>query len=463
MTVFRRVMIFFDLCIVVVSFVGGYFLAGNISHLSPLKSYLWILPLLLFIWGGLLYHFGMYTSFRIKQIGEILWIVFKTGVGGIFIFGGFTFAFKLTEISRIFLSLVFIITMILISLEKVFLILFFRYIRAKGYNYRNLLIVGTGKRAQHFIDIVNKHSAWGLKILGLIDKDKSKVGTFINGYKIMGTLFDIPEIIHNNVVDEVVFVVPHSWLNEIEEAVLFLEIEGVRTHLAVDHFQLRFARAKAMELHGIPLVTFESTPDKIWHLFIKRIIDIVFSTIGLIVTSPLFLIVAVLIKLTSKGPVLFKQQRCGYNGRKFTLYKFRTMVEDAEQRHSELLRYNEMSGPAFKMTNDPRITKIGKVLRKFSIDELPQLLNVLKGDMSLVGPRPPLPSEVNNYKSWQRRRLSMRPGITCLWQVCGRNKIANFDEWARLDLEYIDNWTLGMDFKILFKTIPVVLLAEGAR
>ena len=266
----------------------------------------------------------------------------------------------------------------------------------------------------------------------------------------------MPEIINRKIIDEIVFIVPRSWLNKIEDTMLYCESAGIKVNLAVNIFELKFSKAKQTDLQGFPLLTFETTTAKVGHLFIKRVLDFICSGIGLIVLSPLFLIVSMFIKMTSEGPVFFKQERCTLYGRKFMFYKFRTMVVDAEERLKELAEYNEMDGPVFKMTNDPRVTKIGKWLRKSSIDELPQLWNVLKGDMSLVGPRPPLIPEVENYDTWQRRRLSMRPGITCIWQSCGRNKIVDFKEWMKLDLEYIDNWSLSLDFKILFKTIPVV-------
>jgi exopolysaccharide biosynthesis polyprenyl glycosylphosphotransferase len=183
----------------------------------------------------------------------------------------------------------------------------------------------------------------------------------------------------------------------------------------------------------------------------------------MVVMSPIKVIAAVLIKLTSPGPVLFKQERCGLNGRLFTMYKFRSMVDNAEQLRFELETLNEMQGPVFKSSRDPRITKIGKFIRRFSIDEFPQIYNVLRGDMSLVGPRPPLPQEVSRYQHWQRRRLSMKPGITCLWQISGRNQVTSFEDWMKLDLTYIDNWSLLLDLKILLKTIPVVLMGRGAR
>jgi exopolysaccharide biosynthesis polyprenyl glycosylphosphotransferase len=201
----------------------------------------------------------------------------------------------------------------------------------------------------------------------------------------------------------------------------------------------------------------------VWQLLIKRGIDIAGALLGLAVLIPFGVLTAVLVKLTSPGPVFFRQTRSGLNGRTFTLLKYRTMYRDAEARLKELKDKNEMQGPVFKMENDPRVTPLGRLLRKFSIDEFPQLWNVLVGDMSLVGPRPPIPSEVDQYDPWHRRRLSMRPGITCIWQVRGRNKITDFDEWMRLDLEYIDTWSLWLDIEILMKTIPVVVFGVGAK
>ena len=209
------------------------------------------------------------------------------------------------------------------------------------------------------------------------------------------------------------------------------------------------------------LISFETTVTDEFQLFIKRAFDVIVSSIGLIVLSPVLLLVAIVIKVTSPGPALFAQQRMGVNGRKFTLYKFRTMRKDAHERRAEVEKLNEMDGPVFKIKNDPRVTPVGRFLRKLSIDEFPQIFNVFIGHMSLVGPRPPLSDEVVQYEPWQRRRLSMRPGITCLWQVSGRNKV-DFKQWMKLDLEYIDTWSLWLDFKILMKTVPVVLFGIGA-
>ena len=211
----------------------------------------------------------------------------------------------------------------------------------------------------------------------------------------------------------------------------------------------------------MPLVTFSTSPTGALALAFKRLTDVALSTLLLALAAPVVVAVAAAIKLSSGGAVLFRQTRCGMNGRRFTLYKFRTMVEGAEELRLEVAHLNEMDGPVFKASNDPRVTGVGRFLRKFSLDELPQLWNVLKGDMSLVGPRPPIPEEVEHYQRWQRRRLAMRPGLTCLWQISGRNQL-DFEQWMRLDLQYIDSWTPWLDFKILAKTVPVVLSGRGA-
>ena len=463
---YKRVMIFSDLCIVLATFFLGFLLKNNVTHFyDELDIYIVVVPTMLITWGILLYYFGMYNSFRIKQISDVLFIVIETAFVGIGFFGSFLFITKIHSISRLQIGYSFLLAAVFISIEKIFLIKYFQYQRKKGINTRNFLIVGTGKRAQDFINLIDKHAEWGIKAIGLIDDDTSRVsaGTMY-GHKILGTLDDIPNIIHNHVVDEVLFVVPRSWLNKIEKIISYVcEVEGIKVSVAIDLFEHHLSKAKYSYLDTLPLLTFDSTPDELIQLLIKRLFDCFSSIIAILILSPVFLITAMFIKVSSKGPIFFRQQRCSLNGRRFTLYKFRTMVVDAESKLKELLAYNEMQGPVFKMENDPRLTKAGKFLRKFSLDELPQFWNVFRGDMSLVGPRPPIPAEVDKYEPWQRRRLSMRPGITCLWQVCGRNKINDFDEWMELDLEYIDNWSLWFDFKILLKTVPVVLFGIGAK
>lgn len=461
---FKRLLIATDIVLAFIALLlSRYFRNTFYPGVEPLASFLWLSPLFCAVWSIFLYHFGMYASFRTRGVTEVFIITFKSAVVSFISFGSLIFLFKVHYASRSLILLGFFLTAFLLFITKVAMVFFFRYARFKGYNYRNILIVGTGKRAQYFMDLVRRHAEWGLHILGLVDDDASKVGQEIDGSKVIGCLSDIPDIVHSNVVDEIVFVVPRAWLGKIEEVMHFCESEGIKISVAVNLFELKFTKAKQTDLHGLPLLTFESAPDRLWHLLLKRLFDIIISGVGLVIFAPLLALIAVLVKITSKGPVFFRQKRCGFNGRIFVLYKFRTMVVDAEERLKDLLAHNEMKGPTFKMTNDPRLTPIGKLLRKTSLDELPQLWNVFRGEMSLVGPRPPIPKEVEQYLPWQRRRLTMRPGITCLWQVKGRNKIVDFNEWMKLDLEYIDNWSLGLDTKILLKTVPVVAFGVGAK
>ncbi len=486
---FIRVQRFADLCLVTISFFIGYLLRDKIIDIpttSFLERFLWdenlrdisyyaiyigLLPILIVIWGSLLSYFGMYKSSGIKRTPEALLIIFKTTLVGFILFGSYVFILRMQDdISRLFIGFTFLSAAVLISLEKIGLAFTVKVLSERDesfksalFAFRRILIVGTGSRAKKFIKLIESNPDWSIKIVGLMDLESDNKGEMVVGHEIIGSLDDIPEVINTKIVDEIVFIVPRSWLNKIEDVLFYCENAGLKVHIAVNLFDLKFSRAKQTDLQGFPLLVFESTPEKLEHLFIKRIIDFMASGIALVMLVPVFTVVALIIKITSKGPVLFKQLRCGLYGRQFILYKFRTMVVDAESKLKDILKYNEMDGPVFKMTNDPRITKAGKWLRKFSLDELPQIWNVFKGDMSLVGPRPPLPSEVENYDNWQRRRLSMRPGITCLWQAGGRNKITDFREWMRLDLEYIDNWSIWLDFKILFKTIPTVLFGIGAK
>jgi exopolysaccharide biosynthesis polyprenyl glycosylphosphotransferase len=268
-------------------------------------------------------------------------------------------------------------------------------------------------------------------------------------------------IVEENVIDDVIFSVTHRELPNLESQFLLLQEQGIRARFALTLVPTDYSRIELEELDGTPLLTFARTPTSYPQLLLKRAVDVAIAFVLLVVGLPVVSAIALAIKVSSTGGVLFRQTRCGLNGRRFTLYKFRTMVQDAHGRRQELLHLNEMNGPAFKLRRDPRVTRLGRFLRKFSLDELPQLWNVLRGDMSLVGPRPPIPEEVAQYTRWQRRRLSMKPGLTCLWQISGRNDI-DFNRWMELDLEYIDKWTPLLDFKILLKTIPVVLSGRGA-
>ncbi|HEY4416742.1 MAG TPA: sugar transferase [Verrucomicrobiae bacterium] len=274
------------------------------------------------------------------------------------------------------------------------------------------------------------------------------------------------ELLHEHSISGVLISARHTELERVESLIQLCEIEGVEAWLVADFFATQIARASFDEMFGHPLLVFRSTPEASWQMLIKTLIDFFGAAAVLLILTviPVIPIVALLVKFTSPGPVFFRQQRSGLNGAPFSIFKFRTMTTNAEQLKHELAAMNEMSGPVFKITNDPRVTPIGKLLRKFSLDEFPQLFNVLRGEMSLVGPRPLPVDEVKRFNDLaHRRRLSVKPGLTCLWQVNGRNKITNFQEWVRLDLEYIDNWSIWLDIKILLRTIPAVFAGTGAK
>ncbi len=274
---------------------------------------------------------------------------------------------------------------------------------------------------------------------------------------------ELIRVLHDKGVSRVVFAAEHVHFNEVADALAACEVEGVEVWLAADFFQTSIARPDFQMVGGKPMLVFRSTPEISWALLLKNFFDRVAALVLILVTSPLWLIAAVGIRMSSKGPIIFKQQRGGLYGRPFTMYKFRTMVEDAESKQTDLEEANQMSGPVFKIERDPRIFAFGRFLRRTSIDEFPQLINVLFGKMSLVGPRPlPVYEVAKIEQSSQRRRLSVKPGITCLWQIGGRNRISDFDEWVALDLEYIDNWSLWLDAKILIRTLPVVVWGSGA-
>jgi exopolysaccharide biosynthesis polyprenyl glycosylphosphotransferase len=351
----------------------------------------------------------------------------------------------------------------LIVSMRVLLRLNLRRLRLRGHNIKTLLIVGGGPRARWFANEVRERIDLGYRIIGYVDDETNFNGHGLKGVPRLGDVNDLPSIIANDVIDEVFVALPiKSQYSQIETAINLLEEQGIMVHMLTDHFPHRLARSHPSEFEGAPVLSIHSAPPVTWRTEIKRMLDIVVATSSLLVLSPLFAIVALAIKLDSQGPVLFVQNRVGFNKRRFRMIKFRTMCIDAEARMQELEHLNEKTGPIFKITNDPRTTRVGKWLRKASIDELPQLLNVLLGDMSIVGPRPlSVRDAIRMEVAWQKRRFSVKPGLTCLWQVSGRSNLS-FEQWMQLDLEYIDRWSLGLDGIILLRTIPAILLARGA-
>lgn len=474
-----NIMKIFDVMVVIVAFIAAYFIDYLFRSVYDFHDMAYAISptlqgLVYFsnknlaltvsmvpIWLMLLTFLGAYQDFRTRPFRKELIIILKSAALSVVVFGSIFFILQMKMTSRLFIGIFTVTTALGLIIEKRLFSNLLDRIHEHGFNQINLLIVGTGRRAQDFIRMVKDHSNWGLRIVGLIDDEHGMYGKEIEGYRVLGRLKDIPFILHRKVIDRVIFVVPRLWLHRLDDVILACEREGISTSISMDLYDLRIAKMRQTNFDGVPLLEFETFNAREWQMFLKRMMDIFLSGILLILASPIYLITALAIKINSRGPIFFNQVRCGVNGRKFTLYKFRSMIVGAEMKKKYVEKLNEMDGPVFKIKNDPRITRVGRIIRKLSIDELPQLLNVLKGDMSIVGPRPPLPVEVEMYQVWQRRRLSMKPGITCVWQVSGRNHI-NFDRWMEMDLEYLDNWSLWLDLKILIKTFFVVLTGYGA-
>ncbi len=379
---------------------------------------------------------------------KILENTFRQSVAGIIAVILFQYLLRLDPpLSRSFLAVLFVYNLVLLSV--------FRWAspgiigafhREFGSPY-HIVIVGGGPKVNRLKNHLIEGSPFRIQIAAIVPEQECATR--------------LPELLEEQVVDEIIFDVDSSKLSGLEEVFLLCDEEGVRTRVAVDFFPHVNSEVSLDRVGDAPLLTFSAAPMDDLRLYLKRAFDFVIALVALIVLAPLFLFIALLIKLTSPGPVIYKQSRCGLNGRRFMFYKFRSMVEDAERRKPELAHLSERQ-VAFKLSRDPRVTPVGRWLRKFSLDELPQLYNVLRGDMSIVGPRPPLPEEVDRYERWQRRRLRMRPGLTCLWAVCGRDHI-DFNSWMRMDISYIENWSLKLDWSIILKTIPHVLAGKGAH
>lgn len=316
---------------------------------------------------------------------------------------------------------------------------------------RRFILVGTPAENARVRAELDRNSQGQLQTVKEMDLDSLKVDSLV-------------QALHESSANGVILSAKRAYFQHVEEAIRACELEGVEVWLVAEFFGTQISRPSFDDLYGRPVLVFRCTPEVSWQSLLKQLLDFVLAAVLLLSFSWFYAIVALLIKFTSPGPVFFRQQRSGINGRPFTLYKFRTMVTNAEQLKHELAAMNEMTGPVFKVTRDPRITPIGKILRKFSIDELPQLYNVLKGEMSLVGPRPLPVDETRRFNDLaHRRRLSVKPGLTCLWQISGRNDVKDFRDWVRLDLEYIDNWSFWLDLKILWRTVPIVLTGAGAK
>ncbi len=422
-----------------------------------------ILPILIIVLMLTLWSSGAYERMRIRSLFSYAWTVLRSvAITYLFLFTTL-FLLRAQYVSRAFL-LVFGVVLVatLVAVRAGLIWWYFRKSREKGENFLKVLIIGTGDRARRLSAKLHEKTEWGLQVIGHLDLENVSIGARVDDAPVLGTVDQIASVLERHVVDEVIVAVPRTMLSNMQVIADVCEDEGVKLRLMADVFDLKVSRMGLVNLDEIPLLTFEPVAQDEVQLIIKRIFDLSVTLAAMPVLLPIFLLIGLAVRLDSPGPALFTQERVGLRKRKFRMYKFRSMYQDAEQRLAEIEHLNEAAGPIFKMANDPRITRVGRFIRKTSLDELPQLLNVLRGHMSLVGPRPMSLRDVGLFdQSIQRKRFSVRPGLTCIWQISGRSNLP-FEKWLELDLAYIENWSIWLDLKILLKTIPIVLKGSGA-
>ncbi|MBI5557993.1 MAG: sugar transferase [Deltaproteobacteria bacterium] len=444
---------------------AGYWARHLVSYYVP--DVVWRMPENIFIVSVLMMMFvnnyvmgrmGMYGDRRHPSLWKLFWPMLNAVLIDFSVLASFVFIFEPQDYPRSFLLLFAGLCLVLMFAEKILLRIYIRFIAAKGFNVRRILVVGNMTRGKLVSDLLSSQVSWGHQVVGRLKTSTDKS----DGSDSLGTLDDLPEVLRTHAIDEVVFAIDGDRTVNLARHLNYCRQTGIPARILPALWQPGQHGLSVDRLQGVPFFTIQTANFNATGLLYKRILDIIGGLVGTLIFLFIYPFVAVAIKLDSPGPVVFKQQRMGLNGRIFYLYKFRSMYLDAEQRKKELLDRNEMEGVMFKLKDDPRITKVGGWLRKTSLDEFPQFFNVLKGEMSLVGTRPPTLDEVEQYKPWHLRRISAKPGLTGLWQVSGRNKITNFDEIVELDCRYLDQWRFSDDLRILFKTVMVVLKRKGA-
>ena len=460
-----------DLGVTCVAFVVAYLLRTYLVHsdifnthlpiIYPFTHYIPLMIAFLAIWGVVGYFSSFYRDLELNNpIQLVLNLVSQLAIVLVVIYAGLYIS-RRGDVSRSFVLLIGAVDFVLLVLGRALSYWGVAIMRERLSRYHYLLIVGCGPRAHEMAGLIEDARGMGLRLLGFVDPGfDNAAGPKLNGYDVF-PLASVSDILQNHVIDEVIFAVDLQALARLEPVMQHCADLGIRTRVQLEFLPPAYSRIYLENFRNVALLSLSSAPDSELRLFFKRVFDIVLSFASLVVLSPLMFAIAAMIRITSPGPVLFRQTRCGLGGRHFMVYKFRSMINNAEQMRAELHQLNELDGPVFKITEDPRITSVGRWLRRFSLDELPQLWNVFRGDMSFVGPRPAVPEEVLQYEDWQRRRLRMRPGLTCTWVLEGRSHV-DFNRWMQLDLKYIDNWSLWLDAKIFLRTIPIVLSGRGA-
>jgi exopolysaccharide biosynthesis polyprenyl glycosylphosphotransferase len=404
---------------------------------------------------------GIYLLRRkISWFDEFYAIVHGTATGTIITIV-VIFLYRPAFYSRVIFIYAGLLSIAILGLSRLIKVSLLRQVRREGIGARRVLVIGAGEVGRTVMRAVVANPEYGFNIIGFLDDHPAKGETDIGRFKALGSLDNLANVMEEESIEEVIITLPWQYHRKIIQVMAHCERQNVRARIVPDMFQMTVSHMHVEEIAGVPMIGIKEIGISGLNQLVKRAIDVGSSALALFLFAPLMALVALMIKMDSPGPVLFRQERVGKNGQRFTLYKFRSMGVGAEEQQDELQDLNEADGPLFKIKDDPRATRLGKWLRRLSLDELPQFYNVLRGEMSLIGPRPPLPTEVAQYKEWHKRRLEVSPGLTGLWQVSGRSELT-FDEMAMLDIYYIENWSLGLDTKILWQTIPKVLFGNGA-
>ena len=467
-----RITLLEDLAVTALAFVVAYYLRdllagaelfpGHLHQIYPFGYYIPLMLVFLLVWAVVGYFSRFYRDLEMSNpIQLVLKLLNQLAIVLVFIYAGL-YLLRRGDISRTYVMMVGMVDFILLVAGRYVSYSGIAWMRQRLGRFHYFLIIGCGSRAHEMATLIEESRSMGLRLVGFVNptSESSKLSDRFGRYEVI-PLSAVEQVLEDRVVDEVVFAVSMQELARLEPLMSHCANVGVKTRVQLEFLPSPYSRIYLENFRDVPLLSLSTAPESELLLFLKRTVDVVVAALSLVLLVPVLISIAVAIRITSPGDVLFRQTRCGLGGRRFTLYKFRSMLNNAEQLRAELHQLNELDGPAFKISDDPRITPVGRLLRRFSLDELPQLWNILRGDMSFVGPRPAIPDEVGMYEPWQRRRLRMRPGLTCMWVLEGRSDV-DFQRWIQLDLAYIDNWSLWLDCKIFLRTIPIVISGKGA-
>jgi exopolysaccharide biosynthesis polyprenyl glycosylphosphotransferase len=427
----------------------------------PYRVYLPLVGLMIVVWVLASRREGAYDVRRGRPLLDELYAVVNATTTAIMLLVVLVFFYRRLFYSRIIFVYAGLMIIVLIGLARVIRQFVLTRMRQAGSGVDRVLIIGAGEVGRTVMRNLIAQPELGYRVVGFLDDNPAKSATDIGPIRALGPLENLPQAVMENAIDQVIITLPWQYHRRTVRLVTEAEHAGVRARVVPDLFQLSLGGVDVEAINGIPLISVKQTALTGANAAIKRAVDLLISGVGVVITAPLWLLVALAIKLDSPGPILFRQERAGRHGKPFTVYKFRSMHVNAEALLEKLRGQNEASGPLFKVRDDPRRTRVGRFIRKTSIDELPQVINVLRGEMSWVGPRPAILSEVAQYQDWHRKRLEVLPGMTGLWQVSGRSDLT-FDEMVMLDIYYAENWSLGLDLRIMLRTIPVALFGDGA-